>query len=224
MSPAVTADMGPLRCLPRLANRRIAKLLGHFLILIALASASEAAAGDESPALAGTSTRPFPNFYLSLGVGDTSIGPMAIANLSADWENVLLRVSASRTASFALYGPPAVAITDYSGLVGGVVRAGLVRAFAAVGIGRGATTRRGPQLPLAEGSSPFSLSTPQYEWVRYETVVNVPIQVGVSLNSKYNSIGLDFVANVNREVRTYGIALTISGGKMCSWQVAGDGC
>ena len=60
--------------------------------------------------------------------------------------------------------------------------------------------------------------------MRYEKVVNVPIHVGVSIDSKYNGIGLEFVANVNQEVRTYGVALTISGGRMCNWQVAGDGC
>jgi hypothetical protein len=54
--------------------------------------------------------------------------------------------------------------------------------------------------------------------VRYENVVNIPVQLGVSLDSKQSGIGLDFVANVNREVSTYGIALTVSGGKMRSWR------
>ena len=152
--------MRSLGCSRRFANRRTPVVLGHLLILVAMAGASRAVAGDESSPLAATSALPSPDFYLSLGLGDTSIGPVAIANLSADWKNVLIRVSASRTTSFALDGPPAVAITDYSGLVGGVVRAGLVRTYAAVGIGRGATTRRGPRLPPAEGSSPFGLANP----------------------------------------------------------------
>ena len=63
----------------------------------------------------------------------------------------------------------------------------------------------------------------RYEWVQYDRVVNVPIQLGVSLDSKHNGIGLDFVANVNREVSTFGIALTVSGGKMRSWRDAGNG-
>ena len=204
-------------CSPLFANRGIRVALGHFLAVLAMASASRAVAGDESltPAVSNAA-RSSPNLYLSLGVGDTSIGPTALASLSVDWAHVLFRVRASRTTAFALDGPPEAAITDYSTLIGGVVRGGPFRMHAAVGIGLGATTRRGPQLPAAEGSSPFSWSTPEYEWVRYEKMVNVPIQLGVSLDSEYNGIGLDFLANLNREVSTYGIALTVSGGKMCN--------
>jgi hypothetical protein len=216
--------MRPIGCSTIFANRRIRMAFGHFLAVLAMASASRAVAGGESPTpAASNAARSSPNLFLSLGVGDTSIGPTAIASLSVDWAHVLFRVRASRTTSFALDGPPEAAITDYSALIGGVVRGGSVRMHAAVGIGLGATTRRGPQVPAAEGGSPFSLSTPKYEWVRYEKVVNVPIQLGVSLDSEYNGIGLDFVANVNREVSMYGIALTVSGGKMRSWRSAGDG-
>ncbi len=215
--------MRPIGCSPLFANRRIRVAFGHFLALLAMASASSAVAGDESPTpAASNAARSSPNLYLSLGVGDTSIGPTAIASLSVDWAHVLFRVRASRTTSFALDGPPEAAITDCSALIGSVVRGGSFRVHAAAGVGLGATTRRGPQIPAAEGSSPFSLSTPKYEWVRYDNVVNVPIQVGVSLDGKYNGIGLDFVANVNREVSTYGIALTVSGGKMRRWRSAGE--
>jgi hypothetical protein len=214
--------MRPIGCLPLFANRRIRVALGHFLAVLATASASRAVAGGESPTpAASNAARSTPNLYLSLGLGETSIGPTAMASLSVDWAHVLFRVRANRTTSFALDGPPETAITDYSALIGGVVRSGPIRAHAAVGVGLGATTRRGPQVP-DDGGSPLSLSTPEYEWVRYEKVVNVPIQLGVSLDGKYNGIGLDFVANVNREVSTYGIALTLSGGKMRSWREAED--
>ena len=161
-----------------------------------------------------------------LGLPPTSISRSAlaagtaIASLSVDWAHVLFRVCASRTTSFALDGPPEAGITDYSTLIGGVVRGGAVRMHVAVGIGLGATTRRGPQVPEDGGAI---IATPKYEWVRYEKVVNVPIQLGISLDSKYKGIGIEFVANVNREVSTYGIVLTVSGGKMRSWRDAGDG-
>ena len=206
-------------CSPLFADRGIRVALGQFLAVFAMASASRAVAGDESltPA-AANAVRSSPNLYLSLGLGDTSIGPTALASLSVDWAHVLFRVCASRTTSFALDGPPEAAITDYSALIGGVVRGGPFRVHAAAGVGLGATTRRGPQIPAAEGSSPFSWSTPEYEWVRYEKGVNVPIQLGVSLDSEQSGVGLDFVANVNREVSTYGIVLTVSGGKIRSWR------
>ena len=84
-------------------------------------------------------------------------------------------------------------------------------------------TRRGPQLPEEDGSAIIGWSNPRYQWVQYDRVVNVPIQLGVSLDSKHNGIGLDFVANLNREVSTFGIALTVSGGKMRGWRDAGNG-
>jgi hypothetical protein len=215
--------MRPIGCSTLFANRKFRVASGYFLAVLAMASASGAVAGDESLTPAFSNAIPAsPNLYLSLGVGETSIGPAAITGLSVDWAHVLFRACASRTTSFALDGPPEAGITDYSALIGGVVRGGAVRVHVAVGIGLGATTRRGPQVP-EDGGAIIGLSTPKYEWVRYENVVNVPIQLGVSLDSKYNGIGLEFVANVNREVSTYGIVLTVSGGKMRSWGSAGDG-
>jgi len=214
--------MRSIGCWLPFANRKIRLALGHFFVFLATASASSAVAGDEFSTPATTKADPSsPNCYLSLGVGDTSIGPTAIASFSADWAHVLFGVPASRTTSFSLIGPPEVAVTNYSGLIGGVVRGGPVRVHAAVGVGLGATTRRGPQLPEVDGGA--IIANPRYEWVQYDRVVNVPIQLGVSLDSKYNGIGLDFVANVNREVSTFGIALTVSGGKMRSWRDAGNG-
>jgi hypothetical protein len=215
--------MRSIGCWPPFANRKIRLAVGHLLAFLAMASASGAVAGDESSTPAATKADPSsPNCYLSLGVGNTSIGPTAIASFRADWAHVLFGVRASRTTSFSLDGPPEAAVTDYSALVGGVVRGGSVRVHAAVGVGLGATTRRGPQLP-DDGGAVFSWSTPRYEWVQYDRVVNVPIQLGASLDSKHNGIGLDFVANVNREVSSFGIALTVSGGKMRSWRDAGNG-
>ena len=215
--------MRSIGCWPPFANRKIRLAVGHLLAFLAMASASGAVAGDESSTPAATQADPSsPNCYLSLGVGDTSIGPTAIASFWADWAHMLFGVSASRTTSFSLDGPPEAAVTDYSALVGGVVRKGSVRVHAAVGVGLGATTRRGPQLPDDVGAV-FSWSTPRYAWVQYDRVVNVPIQLGVSLDSKHNGIGLDFVTNVNREVSSFGIALTVSGGKMRSWPDAGNG-
>jgi hypothetical protein len=207
--------MRSIGCWPPFAKRKIRLALGHVCAFLATASASGAVAGDEISTPATTQAAPAsPSCYLSLGVGDTSIGPTASASFSADWSHVLFGVRASRTTSFSLIGPPAAAVTDYSALIGGVVRRGPVRVHAAVGVGLAATTRRGPQLP-EEGDGAFVLwSTPRYAWVQYDRVVNVPLQLGISLDSKYNGIGLDFVANVNREVRTFGIALTVSGGKM----------
>jgi hypothetical protein len=215
--------MSSIGCWPPIANRKIRLALGHLFAFLATTSPRCALAGDEFSTPATTKADPSsPNCYLSLGVGDTSIGPTAIAGVSVDWAHVLFQVSASRTTSFALVGPPEAAITDYSALIGGVVRGGPVRMHVAMGIGLGATTRRGPQVH-ENGEAGLGLSTPKYEWVRYEKVVNVPIQLGVSLDSKYNGIGLNFVANVNREVSTYGIALTVSGGKIRPWRDAGDG-
>ena len=206
--------MRSIGCWPVFANRKIRLTVGHFFAFLATACASGAVAGDEFSTPAATKAAPSsPNCYLSLGLGDTSIGPTATASLSADWAHVLFVVRAGRTTSFSLDGPPEAAVTDYSALIGGVVRAGAVRVHAAAGVGLGATTRRGPQLP-EEGGAILSLSTPRYEWVRYDRVANVPVQVGVSLDGKYNGIGLDFVANVNREVSSFGVALTVSVGKL----------
>ena len=70
---------------------------------------------------------------------------------------------------------------------------------------------------MSRPSAISSHSWPRRAQAARSRVVNVPIQLGVSLDSKYNGIGLDFVANVNREVSTFGIALTVSGGEMRSW-------
>ena len=222
-SPAYAGDMRSIGYWPRFASRKLRLALCHFFAILLTASTSGAVASDEFSTPAATESAPdSPSCYLSLGVGDTSIGPTAIASLSADWAHVLFGLRASRTTSFSIDGPPEAAVTDYSGLIGGVVRAGAVRVHAAVGVGLGATTRRGPQLP-EDGGALFGWSAPRYEWVQYDRVVNVPMQVGVSLESKNNGIGLDFVANLNREVSTFGIALTVSGGKMRSWRAVGNG-
>jgi hypothetical protein len=82
---------------------------------------------------------------------------------------------------------------------------------AAMGVGAGFTTHRGPKI-IEERDVGLSLAPPKYAWVRYDKVVNLPIQLGVSLDSEYTGIGLDFIANVSREVSTFGWALTVSGG------------
>ena len=135
--------MRSIGCWPPFANRKIRLALGHFLAFLATATTSGAVAGDEFSTPATTKADPSsPNCYLSLGVGDTSIGPTAIASLSADWAHVLLGVRASRATSFSLIGPPEAAVTDYSALIGGVVRGGSVRVHAAVGVGLGAHSPR----------------------------------------------------------------------------------
>ena len=93
---------------------------------------------------------------VEIRAGDSSIGPMAIANVSVDWSHLLFRVRASRTTSSNPIGPPEAAITDYSALVGGVVRTGPLHVHAAMGIGAG--------------------------------FVNLPIQLGVSLDSEHTCI------------------------------------
>jgi hypothetical protein len=207
--------MTTISCASPLASHRFRVVLGSLLAALALSGARYAFAGGESSTPIATFTgESSPNFHLSLGVGDTSIGPVAIASLSFDMAHFLFRARASRTTSFNLEGPPAVAITDLSALVGAVVRGGPVRFHAAMGVGVGYTTRRGPRIPPGEGSSPFSLAPAKYEWVRYDKIVNLPVQLGVSLDSEHSGIGLDVVANVNREVSTFGVALTVSGGRM----------
>jgi hypothetical protein len=156
--------MTPIRCASPLANHRIRVVLGCLLATLALSGASHAfAAGESSTPVATLTGESSPKLYLSLGLGDTAIGPVAIANLSFETAHFLFQTRASRTTSFNLQGPPDAAMTDYSALVGAVVRGGPLRFHAAMGIGMGSTTRRGPQVSPDEDGGIFSFAPTNYE-------------------------------------------------------------
>jgi hypothetical protein len=184
-------------------------VVGSLVAGLLLLAAGRALASDETSTL--TASNPglsFPNAYLSLGLGATSVGPMATVSLSVDVGPVLFMARASTAAQFTVLSPPASAIEDYSGLIGLLGREGLMRGYMAVGLGWANTTLRGEQLP-ATGDWSF----PSYEMQRL-TVLNVPVQVGFSADCGFAGIGLALFGNVNHVVPEVGVALTMSLGKM----------
>jgi hypothetical protein len=193
----------------RLPKGGTSLVLAGLLAIPVWSVSSRALADGESstPAAAGPGESST-HVYLSAGVGGSAIGPMALANLSVERGHFLFQARAGRTEDLQLFAPPRAAITDYSGLLGAVVRRGSGRVYVAAGLGLGCTSRRGKRIPTGDAFVWFD----SYEPSRNDNILNVPLQLGMSFDGHYHGIGLDFVANVNREVSTYGVALTYRGG------------
>ena len=211
MNPAKAPRLSPPR-------RILAAFACLFAGLILLNSVPASAAGETSTPTGTEPDESSTKVYLTLGVGGSSVGIMALTSLSLEMGSLLLSARASATGTLELgvpdtdsaeARPSKIALTDYSFLVGKTWRRHATRLYAEAGPGLARISRRGDRV----FPSPGETFAPYYEISR-ENVMNLAFQAGAREDWSIVGVGLAIVGNVNSGESEVGLALTISLGKM----------
>lgn len=210
MKPAKVPRLG----LPRGILAKLAFLLAGLSLL----NGAPAFAGGETSTPIGTEPdESSTKTYLTLGMGGSSVGIMAMASLSLESGSLLLSARASATFTLELAvpdtdsetRPPKTTVTDYSILVGKTWRRHATLLYAEAGPGLARIARRGDRVFPGPGET----FAPYYE-MSSEKGLNLAFQAGAREDWSIVGVGLAIVGNVNSGESEVGLALTISLGKM----------
>lgn len=146
--------------------------------------------------------------FATIAAGVSGVGAVGLVAATLEVATVRLTARAFLSGSIDFGVSPTEQIEEYAVLLGKSWQIESRTAYVSAGLGRAKTTRRGKFL-YAEDEG---FQTKIYEAFNADSL-SVPLEAGITWDGSSTSVGLALVANINRELSTVGVVLSLSFGK-----------